>query len=223
MKVNNLVAVMVITFFCITSTTTSSFAKELKAKEGSNADLGNLSIVYHKHFPKLEVLQKLYIKARRAKDDEAKDKVKLERSAVTESLKVDVEQFNQTTPLKDKELPFKVVSENLPFDVQSIKIEEVTYKSVLFSIQVKINQDIKKPDGELSQRISIHFVAVDSEDKIIPNTWNWATNHGWIKLKKDTIYDAEGHWNSVRVQNMQDFSTVKIMSKEDYKKMKESQ
>lgn len=206
--------------FCITSTS-SFYADELK--ETSNTKLGDLAKVYYPYLQKLTVIHEQYKKARRAKDDKAKEKIKIERNAVQKNLQVAIEKFNQDTPLKGQELPFEVVSEGLPFDVQSIKIVEVTHRAVKFVIQVKINQDIKTPEGEFSQRVSVYFVAIDTEGKVIPHTWNWATNDGWIKLKKDTIYDTKGHWNSERVQNMQDFSTVHIMSKADYKKMKESQ
>ena len=89
-----------------------------------------------------------------------------------------------------------------------------------FIITSKIKQDIKDNKGKLKQRISIYFVAIDKHNKPIKNTFNWATNDGWIKLYRGTIYDAQGHWNAERLQNMGNFKHLKIMTKEEYYKMK---
>jgi hypothetical protein len=188
-------------------------------QKDSNAYFGKLPAIYQKYIQEMSELHAEYKKAKKAKDKDEKAKIKVKRNAKREELKEAIATFDQVTPLKGEKLPFKV-SGNLPFVVQSVTITNVDYNTVNFLIQVKINQDIKDAKGELSQRINVYFIAVDAKDKVIPGTNNWACNHGWIKLTSGTIYEAQGHWNSNRVQNMGDFSFLSIMSKADYEKIK---
>ena len=212
-KFNKIISVLlVLSFLCIS-------APSFLFADGGNVYLGDLPDICNKYLPKFEDMYKIY---RKEKNKEKKAKLKAKRNALQKKFREAIAIFNKTTPLKGKELPFKIASKNLPFEVQNIKISGVSAKNggVMFVIKVKINKDIKGTDGKLSQRINVYFIAADSKDKIIPKTGNWATNHDWIKLKAGTIYEVKGHWNANKVQNMEDFNHIKIMSKDDYKKVK---
>ncbi len=198
----------------------SSFSAAELTKVSGNAYLGDLPIILHSHAQKITELHDVY---KKAKNDEEKEKLVLERDVIMKKFKEKFSKYIKTEPLKDNQLPFKVTSKDLPFEVLGVRVDRLSLGSTYFKIQVKINQDIRKPDGEFSQRIYIHFVAVDSEDKIIPHTWNWATTQGFTNLEAGVVSNAKGHWNANRVQNMKDFAYIKIMSKEDYMKMKKSQ
>ncbi len=220
-----LFTIITLLILCIVLTSTSCGKKEdtkentvenpKGSTKGSNAYFGKLSSIYQSYFKEAANLYDTY---KKAETQEEKTKINAERDEKKQELEDAIAKFNQTFPLKDKELPFKV-SGDLPFTVQSVKITNVDYNSVDFTIQVKMNQDIKDDKGKIKERINVYFVAFDSADKVIPDTDNWATNDGWIKLLAGTIYDAQGHWNSNRVQNMGNFDFLKIMSKADYKKL----
>ncbi len=216
-KINNLALMMVFTFLSITFTS-SLYAGE--PKEGTNAYLGDLPTMFHSHALKMTKLRDAY---KKSENDEEKEKLKLERDAINKEFKETFDEYIKTEPLEGNELPFKVASNNLPFEVLGVKLKKVSTGTTYFEMQVKINQDIRKPDGELSQSTSIHFVGVDSEDNIIPNTWNWATTQCCNDLEAGFVSDAKGHWNANRIQLMKDFAYMRIMSKADYEKMKESQ
>jgi len=188
----------------------------VETTQDSGTHLGKLPAIYQKYIQELTALQTKY---QEAGTEEEKDKIKTDGKARKEEFKAAITEFNQTTPLTGTKLPFKVMGE-LPFDVQSVTITSVEADAVKFIIQVKINQDIKRENGELSQRTSIYFAAYDTNGNVIPDTDNYGTNHGWIELSAGTIYDAQGHWNAERVQNMGDFDVIKIMSEADYKKIK---
>lgn len=194
---------------CVVLTSISCGAE---SPQDNNAYLGKLPGFYKKSEG---VLTDLVNRYRNAKTKEEKKQIRAEKKEKKKEIKETFAKFNQSNPLKDTKLPFKV-SGKLPFEVQSVTITKVSMNSVSFIIQVKINEDIKGSDGEISQRITVYFAAVDSNDEVISHTWNGATNWGWIKLTAGTIYDAKGWWNANRVQNMEDFAFLRIMSKDEY-------
>ena len=206
-------AIICLLIMCLAGT--SAFCGAKSTKEG-NPYLGKLPSIYKAY---LQEISDLHTSYRKAKTKEEKVKIKSERNAKRQELKDAIAKYNQSVPLKGTELPFKVLGD-LPFTVQSVKITQVDYNSVDFMIQVKINQDIKDKKGKIAQRTNVYFAAVDADDKLIPDTDNWATNDGWVKLLAGTIYDTKGHWNSNRVQNMENFKSLIIMPKAEYKKMK---
>ena len=208
------VVLMTIVILSMSIALPSTFSGAEVSKD-SNAYFGQLPAICQKH---TQEMSDLYAKYRKAETKEEKGKIKVEKKAKKGEFKETIAAFNKVTPLVGRKLPFKVLG-NLPFVVQSVKITNVDDDSVEFIIQVKINQDIKDADGELKQRINVRFTAVDTEDKVITGTSNVATNHGWIKLTSGTIYEAQGWWNSNRVQGMGDFSFLRIMSEDDYKKL----
>ncbi len=198
----------------------SSFSAAELTKVSGNAYLGDLPIILESHAQKMTKLHDLY---KQSKNDEDKEKLEIERDLIQKEFKEKFSEYIKTEPLKNNTLPFKVASKGLPFEVLGVKVDRLSLGTTYFKIQAKINKDIRKPDGKFSQRTYIHFVAVDSEDKVIPHTWNWATTQGFINLEAGVVANAKGHWNANRMQNMKDFSYLKIMSKEDYFKMKKSQ
>ena len=181
-----------------------------------NPYLGKSPDIYRKYLKEISDLSKNY---KSAKTEEDKNRIKAQRKEKSQELNDAIAKFNQSSSIVGKDLPFKVMG-NLPFTVRSVKVSNVDNNSVDFIIQVKIDQDIKDDNGKIKERTNIYFIAFDSKDNVIPHTGNWATNKGWIKLEAGTVYNADGHWNAKRVQDMGDFDYIKIMSKDDYQKLK---
>ena len=191
---------------------TTSLPKE------NNSDLNfeQLSPIYNAYYQEILKLKKQYDEAKTKQEkSNIKDLVKVKR----DKLKATIAKFSSSHSVIGSNIPFKVVGD-LPFTVQQVKVSMINHSRMEFIITSKTNQDIKDNKGKLKQRISIHFVAIDKYDKPIKGTFNWATNHGWVKLFRGTIYDAQGHWNAERIQNMGNFKHLKIMTKEEYDKMK---
>lgn len=185
------------------------------AEAGENA-FGQLPAVCQKYLSELSELRSRY---KAANNEDEKIAIKAEAKSKAREFKDAVEKLNSIAPLAGKDIPFKVVSD-LPFTVNGVKITSASEKGVKFSIQTRIEQDVKDSDGKLSQRMNVYFIAYDSKGQKIPKTGNWATNHGWIELSAGTIYDAQGHWNADRVQAMGDFGLLKIMSRDEYDNLK---
>ncbi len=182
----------------------------------NNVSFGELSDIYKRYEGELN---ELYTQFKKTENKEKREIIKQKRNNKQKEYIAAIEAFNQTSPLKEVLLPFKAMG-TLPFTINNVKITEVTAKSVKFNIQVKVNNDIKKADGKLSQRMNVYFWAFDTKGNKIVKTGNWATNHGWVELKAGTTYDAQGHWNANKIKSMRDFGTIRIMSQEDYKILK---
>lgn len=176
-----------------------------------NSVLGNLPDICKKYITQIKDLRTQY---RNAKDPAQKEAFKKQGDDKFAEFK----QAAENEGLVGKNIPFEV-SGNLPFKVSGVKITQAGAKSVKFEIQTKITKDITDDKGQIKQRISIYFAAFDTDKKAIPDTTNFATNHGWIELKAGTDYTAQGHWNAKRVQTMQDFAFIGIMPKEEYDKI----
>lgn len=183
---------------------------------GGKPFFGDLPRISEKYVKELSDLHTQY---RAAKTDEDKNKIKVEKKKTRQLFKSAVEDFNKTTPLIGKLLPYEVVGD-LPFKVQNVKITSIDEKSVKFTIQVKIVQDIKDAGGALSQRVKVFFMAFNNQNQKIGKTANYATNHDWVKLSAGTVYDAQGHWKSDRVQKLGEFGAIHILSEAEYKKLK---
>lgn len=188
---------------------------EAKITGDTNPYFNKLSPIYKAYYQEIAILKDKY-RAAKTKQDKAKikDVVKEKR----ENLKYKIKQFCSDNQIIGSNIPFEVVGD-LPFTVQQLKVNMVTHSRMEFIIKIKINQDIQDAKGKIEQRTNVYFAAFDKDDNLIKGTDNWATNDGWIKLLAGTIYDAQGHWNANRLQNMRDFKYLKIMPKSEYDKM----
>lgn len=204
------------------SSSASSFGSQSKASRLNTAGTGDaspyfaeLAPIFKAHFKELVELKNRW---RAAKTKQEKAQIRSLAKPKREKLKAVIAQFCTKYPIIGSSIPFKTVG-NLPFTVQQVKVSMLSYSRMEFIIKAKLNQDIKDSKGKIKQRTEIYFAAFGKNDRFIKDTSNWATNDGWIKLNRGTIYDAHGHWNGIRLQNMGDFKYIKIMSKSDYDKL----
>jgi hypothetical protein len=179
-----------------------------------NKILVNLPSIYAKYEGQIEALFREY---KKAETKEGKKAIKERRNDVFKAYEAEIEKFNKKTPLAGKKLPVKTDGE-LPFSVQNAQIVSVSTDTLRFSATVKFNRDMKDEKGQILQRETVYFCAVDKKGDRIKDTWNYATNSGWIDLTRGTEYEVRGHWKPKRVMNMVDFDHLLIVPKADYKK-----
>ena len=193
----------------------TSFTTRASSSNNNNTNMcfDRIAPIYKAHFLEIDKLKDQYY----TKSAQEKDKIRAIANAKRAKLQAKIAQFISSNPVIGSKIPFKTFG-NLPFTVQQVKVSMLNYSRMEFIVKAKINQDIKNTKGEIEQRISIYFGAIGKDNKPIKGTKNWATNHGWVKLLSGTVYDAMGHWNGVRLQNMGNFKYLKIMSKSEYKK-----
>lgn len=180
----------------------------------ANTILGNLPGIHAKYQGQLEVLFQEY---KKAKTKEEKQAAKDQKSDIFKAYKAEIESYNGTTPLAGKKLPVKTSGE-LPFSVQNAEFLSVSTDTLKFSVTVRFNQDMIDDAGQILERESVYFCAVDKKGGLIKNTWNYATNSDWIKLTRGTVYEVQGHWKANRVMHMADFDHLLIVPKSEYKK-----
>lgn len=204
------------------SSSSSSFGFQSSSGHLNKAGTGDatpyfseLAPIFKEHFRDLSELRNRWSAA---KTKQEKAQIRSLAKPKREKLKAAIAQFCTKNPIIGSNIPFKAVGD-LPFTVQQVKVNMLSYSRMEFTIKAKLNQDIKDSKGKVKQRMEIYFAAFDKNGRFIKDTSNWGTNDGWISLNRGIIYDAQGHWNGIRLQNMGNFKYIKIMSKSDYDKL----
>jgi hypothetical protein len=182
-------------------------------KTVKNEFLGEIPSI-EKHYA--EKVAKKEQDMKESKDIQKAFKLSKEVDELKEEWKQKIEEaFKAGLPAKS--LPFEGLG-NTSYSVDMVTVSSITKGNISLGFAVTIKEDLKNEWGITVKDLFIYFKAVDKAGNDIEGSKTVAVNMGRTEMIAGATAELSGVWQSKAIVNLENFATIKEITKEEYEK-----